>query len=408
MKKRIAALLLTLAMLVTFMPAMTFSAFAEDAGGSEDGILSFTISETEYTYDGTDKKPEVSNVSIWYFGRHDVSDTIPENPEIGDRYYTVDYKDYTNAGTATVTVTVWKYRLLVGWSWGWSDFMTYTIKKANPFVTEPKATNPTYNGKSQALLTDPEVVNDDIWVSYSLDDGKTWVEYIPTGKAVGEYNVVIAAGDGKNTDNANYLYNDTVVSTISEYKPSPAPTPDPEDPDKELKEAKAAAEKAVKESVAEEELVGEVKMVYEKAVEVINAADTLEKVDAAKALYVQMMGTTKAVNAVKVVQLNPVRKKTGTILVNFEKAELIAADDATVASVKYTVKRATNSKFTKNVKTYTKKSGESDKVTFVNSKNLKKGKRYYYKIRGAVTFTDGTVVHTKWSKWRSKVAKKTK
>ena len=51
-----------------------------------------TLSETSYTYDGTEKKPSVSSVKL-------------SGGELNATYYTIDYSNNTNAGTATVTVT---------------------------------------------------------------------------------------------------------------------------------------------------------------------------------------------------------------------------------------------------------------------------------------------------------------
>ena len=53
---------------------------------------SITLSETSYTYDGTEKKPSVSSVKL-------------SGAELNATYYTIDYSNNTNAGTATVTVT---------------------------------------------------------------------------------------------------------------------------------------------------------------------------------------------------------------------------------------------------------------------------------------------------------------
>lgn len=76
---------------------------------------------------------------------------------------------------------------------------------------------------------------------------------------------------------------------------------------------------------------------------------------------------------------------------------------------KYQVKRSTNKNFKKSLKTYSatcKKT--SSKVSFTNSNKLKKGTRYYYKVRGVVELSDGTPVYTKWSKIQSAKCKKTR
>ncbi len=56
----------------------------------KDAVI--TLSESTYTYDGTEKKPSVSSVKL-------------SGAELNATYYTVGYSNNTNAGTATVTVT---------------------------------------------------------------------------------------------------------------------------------------------------------------------------------------------------------------------------------------------------------------------------------------------------------------
>ena len=64
----------------------------------------------------------------------------------------------------------------------------------------------------------------------------------------------------------------------------------------------------------------------------------------------------------------------------------------------------------------TKKNGKYKKLkvvtngalSHINTKNLKKGKKYYYKVRGSVQMDDGTWAYTKWSKVRYAKCKKTR
>lgn len=76
---------------------------------------SITLSETSYTYDGTEKKPSVSSVKL-------------SGAELNATYYTIGYSNNTNAGTATVTVTgsgIYKNAATA----------TFTIEKAPATIT---------------------------------------------------------------------------------------------------------------------------------------------------------------------------------------------------------------------------------------------------------------------------------
>lgn len=66
---------------------------------------------------------------------------------------------------------------------------------------------------------------------------------------------------------------------------------------------------------------------------------------------------------------------------------------------KYQIYRSTSKNFKKNVKTYTVnlKDVSKNTLSYTNSKSLKKGTKYYYKVRGVVTNSNGKPVYTKWS-----------
>ena len=75
---------------------------------------------------------------------------------------------------------------------------TYTITKADSAVTAPAATNPTYSGEAQELVTVGSAEGGTM--EYSLD-GKTFTEGIPTGTDAGEYAVWYrVVGDGNHAD----------------------------------------------------------------------------------------------------------------------------------------------------------------------------------------------------------------
>ena len=92
---------------------------------------SITLSETSYTYDGTEKKPSISSVKL-------------SGGELNATYYTIDYSNNTNAGTATVTVTgsgIYKNAATA----------TFTIEKANLTTVTLAQTDLTYNGEEQTV-----------------------------------------------------------------------------------------------------------------------------------------------------------------------------------------------------------------------------------------------------------------
>lgn len=66
---------------------------------------------------------------------------------------------------------------------------------------------------------------------------------------------------------------------------------------------------------------------------------------------------------------------------------------------KYQIYRSTSKNFKKNVKTYTVnlKNVSKNTLSYTNNKSLKKGTKYYYKVRGVVTNSNGKPVYTKWS-----------
>ena len=71
--------------------------------------------------------------------------------------------------------------------------------------------------------------------------------------------------------------------------------------------------------------------------------------------------------------------------------------------VNYEIQRATDKEFTKSLKTYT-----TSKLTLTNSKNLKKGTKYYFRVRANVQLSDSSVVATDWSNVRYTKATKTR
>ena len=139
---------------------------------------SITLSETSYTYDGTEKKPSVSSVKL-------------SGAELNATYYTIDYSNNTNAGTATVTVTgsgIYKNAATA----------TFTIEKANLTTVTLAQTDLTYNGEEQTVginsVKAGDLVVSDEW--YEIDNS-----YPNKGTNVGDYTVKVNA---KNVANNNF------------------------------------------------------------------------------------------------------------------------------------------------------------------------------------------------------------
>lgn len=65
--------------------------------------------------------------------------------------------------------------------------------------------------------------------------------------------------------------------------------------------------------------------------------------------------------------------------------------------VAYKIQRSTNKNFKKNIRNYTKRKWD-DIVLFYNGKHLKKGTKYYFRIRAVVKLSDGTTYDCPWSK----------
>lgn len=98
--------------------------------------------------------------------------------------------------------------------------------------------------------------------------------------------------------------------------------------------------------------------------------------------------------------------KNGKIKLSFNRATWDKSNGKKVKT--YQIYRSTkkNSGF-KRVATITN-SKTSKTVTYTNSKSLKKGKRYYYKVRGRIKLSNGKYAYTKWSNVKSIKCKKTR
>ncbi len=76
---------------------------------------------------------------------------------------------------------------------------TLTVNKADPTVTDPTASELTYTGSAQALVTGGSATGGTM--QYSLDGGTTYSATVPTGTAVGDYTVWYkVVGDANHND----------------------------------------------------------------------------------------------------------------------------------------------------------------------------------------------------------------
>lgn len=97
--------------------------------------------------------------------------------------------------------------------------------------------------------------------------------------------------------------------------------------------------------------------------------------------------------------------KNGKIKVKFKNLKIKAGAKV----VRYQIYRATKKNFKKNLRKYTIKRTKNKKnYNWINTKKLKKGKKYYYKVRARVKLSDGTYAYTKWSNVKAIKCKKTR
>ena len=137
-----------------------------------------TLSESTYTYDGTEKKPTVTSVKL-------------NDAELNASYYAVSYSNNTNAGDATVTVTgsgIYKN----------AATKTFTIGKGTITLSYSAATA---EGRIGETFTAP-TLNNPSQVAVTYSSSNTEVATIGTDGAV------TLKGPGKTTITATFAGND--------------------------------------------------------------------------------------------------------------------------------------------------------------------------------------------------------
>ena len=155
-------------------------------------ITTFTLSQSSYTYDGSEKKPAVTVT--------DNNTTVPSSE------YTVSYTNNKNAGTATVTLTDKE-----GGNFKINGSKTFTITKADGSLKQNPSgiANLSYNGKAQNLITAGS--SETGTVEYSLDK-TNYGTTIPTGTDAKSYTVYYRVkGDANHKDASSGSVNVTIA-----------------------------------------------------------------------------------------------------------------------------------------------------------------------------------------------------
>ena len=147
-----------------------------------------TLSESTYTYDGTEKKPAVSSVKL-------------DGTELNASYYAVSYSNNTNAGTATVSVTgsgIYKN----------AATKTFTIGKGTITLSYSAATA---EGRIGETFTAPTLNNpSQVAVTYSSSNTEV--------ATIGTDGTVTLKGPGKTTITATFAGNDNYASATASYE----------------------------------------------------------------------------------------------------------------------------------------------------------------------------------------------
>ena len=152
----------------------------------KDAVI--TLSESTYTYDGTEKKPTVTSVKL-------------NDAELNATYYAVSYSNNTNAGDATVTVTgsgIYKN----------AATKTFTIGKGTITLSYSAATA---EGRIGETFTAP-TLNNPSQVAIAYSSSNTEVATIGTDGAV------TLKGPGKTTITATFAGNDNYASATASYE----------------------------------------------------------------------------------------------------------------------------------------------------------------------------------------------
>lgn len=151
----------------------------------KDAVI--TLSESTYTYDGTEKKPTVTSVKL-------------NNAELNATYYAVSYSNNTNAGDATVTVTgsgIYKN----------AATKTFTIGKGTITLSYSAATA---EGRIGETFTAPTLNNpSQVAVTYSSSNTEV--------ATISEEGAVTLVGPGETTITASFAGNSNLEAATASY-----------------------------------------------------------------------------------------------------------------------------------------------------------------------------------------------
>ena len=349
------------------------------------------------TYTGSEIKPEITVV--------DAAKTLVEGTD-----YDVAYTKNTNAGTGEVTVT------------GKGNYSGAVTKpfaisaKQEADVIEPEIRVLAGEGREVDLSSYKKNATDVMRGAHSYDN--VFDRSIPPYKVSGEDKVGFtiksdaAVGDSgtitvgvESADGNTYYDIQFKVTVRSKYsKPSKPPVQKPSIAAGKGFKAELSSD-GTKATITVEEgyeivdvLVNGISKGKVTEITGLKTGDTIEvKTEKKQPEPVKPADNKRIIKGVKntEIELEITVNKDGNIVIKWKKSKGYRVDSFEILRA---VKK--NGKYSK---IYTTKSGKASRI--VNAKNLKDGKRYYYKVRGVRTI-DGKKYYTEWSDIESKKVKK--
>lgn len=333
-----------------------FNAYAQDVTALNDANTVISISEQNYVYDGTPKKP---TVSVYYNGV-----LLSENVD-----YSLTYSDFVVAGTAKVTVTGMN-------SYNGSVTKEYTIKpitfnSKNLSVTFDKTSLVYYNSAVHPVMYvsfngQPLVQDVDYKVTYSKNNapGRATVKITGIGNFAGSVSKTFIISPQK-VNSVSIAKNSATTATVSWGKVD-----------------KVSGYEILKYDANKNSFVHAVYASADstsyKFTKLQNSAlhsyvvKAYKTIDGDKYFGEQSDAVSVFIKPAKA-QLTSVTMKNSTLNVEWKKL------DCTGYEIIYT----TDSKFKKGLKTVKIKNSNKTKKAI---KKLKKGKKYYVKVRAYAVY----------------------
>ena len=225
--------------------------------------------------------------------------------------------------------------------------------------------------------------------------------------ATGVYGSDISAfvTDGHTVKTTN-IANDTVDGDIQpppEENPNPPSQEDPELSEQEkIEQTKKSAisemESLVRGASEQNKSASKLLESAKKELESANSEETIQKI---LAKYSKSIKYAMETNASKVRNLRVRALKNHTVRISFDR--MILSNQKYVNKYQIYRKVGRNGKYKKLRTIYREKF--SKRISIRDKKKLKKGKRYYYKVRAKKRLADGSYVLSDWSKARSTVCR---